>query len=203
MDNFQFTLSQAITNYNGNTPGRASNIELAAKKINGCILLPGEEFSCWDMVSPVTAEAGYQPATVFEKGKRTVGIGGGVCQVSSTIYNAQLKSGIPSKERHPHSHSVAYIPLGLDAAVASKSMDYRFQNTLPVPIKILVAAAGGTLLVEFKTETDINEGYSYEPFTFQAGKFENLEIWNTRLRTYFHDTFIEESSLHYGVYIVD
>ncbi|MDU2197499.1 MAG: VanW family protein, partial [Peptostreptococcaceae bacterium] len=107
-------ISSYSTQY-GTGGGRGKNIEVATSKIDDLLLMPGEEFSYENMVGPVSQENGYTYAPVISNGELVQGIGGGVCQVSSTIYNAQLKAGILPTERRNHSKAVSYVPRGLDA----------------------------------------------------------------------------------------
>jgi vancomycin resistance protein YoaR len=91
--------------------------------------MPGDEFSYENAVGPVIQSNGYTYAPVISGGKLIQGIGGGVCQVSSTLYNTMLNSGILPTERRNHSKPVSYVPRGLDATLASGSIDYKFINT--------------------------------------------------------------------------
>jgi len=120
-----------------NNMNRGENIKLAASKINGKILAPGEVFSFNDVVGKRTAEAGYKSANVYSGGKVIDDIGGGICQVSSTLYNAVLYSDLEVVQRRNHSFTVGYVPLGLDATVSYGSVDFKFKNSTNWPIKIL------------------------------------------------------------------
>ena len=128
--------------------GRGSNVETAAKKIDDYLLMPGDEFSYEEAVGPVTQSNGYTYAPVISNGELVQGIGGGVCQVSSTLYNTQLKAGILPTERRNHSKPVSYVPRGLDATLASGSIDYKFKNNHEYPIVINTHTGGGKLTIE-------------------------------------------------------
>lgn len=119
-----------------NNYNRGINISVAASKINGKILAPGEEFSFNDVVGARTVGNGYKTAKEYVNGKVVDGIGGGVCQVSSTLYSAVLFSDLETTNRQNHMFTVSYIPLGRDAAVAYNELDFKFKNNTNWPIKI-------------------------------------------------------------------
>ncbi|MGE5615046.1 MAG: VanW family protein [Bacillota bacterium] len=120
-----------------NGKNRKHNMELAVQKINNLVLLPGQEFSFNEVVGPRDAEHGYLIAHVYSGGKVVDGIGGGICQVSTTIYNAVLKADLEVTERRNHSFTVAYVPLGQDATAFYGGTDFRFVNSTRWPIKML------------------------------------------------------------------
>ncbi len=127
-------LGSYTTKFNANNKNRTQNIKLAAKAISGTILMPGDVFSFNDVVGPRTKNRGYQDAPVIIKGETIDGLGGGVCQVSSTLYNAVLLSGSKVLERARHSIPSAYVPKGRDATVSYGSIDFKFQNNFMQPI---------------------------------------------------------------------
>ncbi len=116
---------------------RTNNVDLAAKAIDNIILAPGEVFSFNQAVGRRTVDKGYLEAPIFVGEKVETGIGGGICQVSSTLYNTALLANLPVLERHPHSLTVAYVPTDQDATVVWGITDFRFKNTLDHPIKIM------------------------------------------------------------------
>lgn len=120
-----------------NDKNRGENIKLAVSKINGKILVPGEVFSFNDTVGPRTAEGGYQTAHTYTAGKVVDGIGGGICQVSSTLYNAVLKADLNVVDRRNHMFTVGYVPYGQDATVSYGTTDFKFSNSTPWPMKIV------------------------------------------------------------------
>lgn len=121
-----------------NSPkGRTTNIAISCSRINGKILQPGEVFSFNQTVGTRTADAGYQIAAVFAGKKVIQGIGGGICQTATTLYNLTLEAGLQVIERHPHSLKVIYAAPGRDATVSWGTADLRFANTFPFPVKIL------------------------------------------------------------------
>ena len=151
--NINVLLGSFTTSYASSGSGRRHNVELAASKINGKVLAPNEVFSYNSLVAPVTSAGGYQTATVFSGGKAVPGIGGGICQVSSTLYNAVLYSNLEIVERHNHGLPVSYVKPSLDATVASGSgLDFRFKNTSGGYIYIRTTYGNGSLKVEIYGE---------------------------------------------------
>lgn len=126
------------TRYSHNsTNDRAINVEIATNAINGKLLMPGDTFSYNDVVGKRTAAKGYRNAPVIVGNKVEDDLGGGICQVSSTLYQAVLRTGLKSVERYNHSLGTSYVPLGLDATVDfGSSLDYKFRNTFNSPIYI-------------------------------------------------------------------
>ncbi len=112
----------------GGGGGRAVNIILATESLNNYLLLPGEIFSFNTANGPRTAERGYRPAPVIMGNTVVPGLGGGVCQVSTTLYNAVLRAKLEVVERYPHSQPIGYVPPGMDATVAD-TVDFRFRNS--------------------------------------------------------------------------
>lgn len=123
-------------------PGRTTNVALSCNRINGQILQPGEIFSFNQTVGARTAEAGYQIAAIFAGQKVIDGVGGGICQTATTLYNLALEAGLQVIERHPHSLKVIYTASGRDATVSWGTADLRFANTLDFPVKILCKVEG-------------------------------------------------------------
>ena len=137
-ENKEETISEFSTRLPNDTKSWDHNIKLACRALNGTIVKSGEIFSFWDNLGCPTKEKGYKEAKTFTSdGKVTQSYGGGVCQISTTIYNAVLKvEGLEVKERHEHSRDVAYIVDGKDAAVSYNSADLKFKNTLDYDIKL-------------------------------------------------------------------
>jgi vancomycin resistance protein YoaR len=129
-------ISSFSTNFASSAEGRATNIGLATKSINGTLLMPGDVFSFNGIVGERTVEKGYQSAGVIVGDKLEQGVGGGICQVSSTLYNAMLGTGIMSVERVHHTFPSSYVPKGQDATVDYGNIDYKFKNTFSYPIYI-------------------------------------------------------------------
>lgn len=140
------------SSYYVNNKDRTTNLKLACSKIDGTILQPGQTFSFNATVGKRTAAKGFKPAHVFAGSTETVmGVGGGVCQVASTMFNAALLGNFQIVERHQHSQRVAYVPLGRDAAIYWGAQDFKFKNNTNRPVKIKMACKDGkvscTLLV--------------------------------------------------------
>ncbi|RQD77204.1 MAG: hypothetical protein D5R97_02925 [Candidatus Syntrophonatronum acetioxidans] len=135
------------TEFDPGQTGRATNIRLVADSIDGALLAPGQHFSMNETAGPYSRERGFQPAPVFSGGQVITGIGGGVCQNSSTLYNAALLAGLEVTERHSHSLPVGYLPLGRDASVSYGVTDLKFVNSLHKHVYIQMKASGGILTV--------------------------------------------------------
>lgn len=133
------------TTYYGSTSGRNQNVEVGAEKLNGHLLYPGESFSVTEAVIPFDAENGYELAPSYESGKVVDTYGGGICQVSTTLYNALLKAELEILERHNHTMTVSYVDPSKDAAIAEGLMDLQFSNNTDAPVYIAGYAYGGEL----------------------------------------------------------
>ena len=130
-------LGTFTTSYSTSSPSRCKNIENGARLINGTLLYPGDEFSTYDTIKPFTEANGYYPAGSYMNGKVVDSLGGGICQVSTTLYNAVLLSELEVTERHNHSMIIAYVKPSMDAAIAESSgKDFRFVNSWENPIYI-------------------------------------------------------------------
>lgn len=144
---FTGKLAAYSTRYNASKTNRSENVALAARKINGTILAPGDVFSYNDIVGKRTVANGFKNAPVYENGKSVDGIGGGVCQVSTTLYSAVLYADLEIVSRTNHSLPVSYVPLGQDATVADGSIDFKFKNNTDYPVQIEAGASGGTISI--------------------------------------------------------
>lgn len=130
-------LGTFTTSYSTSSKARSANVENGSRLINGTTLYPGEEFSTYESIKPFTEANGYYPAGSYLNGKVVESLGGGICQVSTTLYNAVLLSELEVTERHNHSMIVGYVKPSMDAAIAeSAGKDLRFKNTLNYPIYI-------------------------------------------------------------------
>lgn len=138
-------LGTATTDYSASSAARAKNIENGVAKLNGTLLMPGESFSVTDAVVPFTAENGYELAPSYEAGQVVDSYGGGICQVSTTLYNALLKAELQIDARSNHTMIVNYVDPSKDAAIAEGVMDLVFTNNLENPIYISGSAYYGTL----------------------------------------------------------
>lgn len=187
---FRDTLAQASTNLDeGNVP-RTNNVRLAAASINGTILNPGDEFSYNGVVGERTEARGYKPAGAYVNGQVVDEFGGGVCQPSSTLYMAVLRADLEVTERHNHSFTVAYTPLGEDATVDYGNLDFRFKNDTDYPIKIVAEQTNGQMIMTIigtkttdktvKTRTDVLA--TYTPETVEK-KDNSMKVGQTRVET--------------------
>jgi vancomycin resistance protein YoaR len=150
-------LAQFSTWYNTGEVDRSHNLAKAAAKINTSVVLPGQIFSFNRTVGQRLVENGYRDAMVIVNGKFEPGLGGGICQVSSTIYNACLLAGLKIVERHNHALAVSYVPLGRDATVAYGVQDFRFQNNTGSPVYIRSIAGGGKLSITIYGNLDYKQ----------------------------------------------
>ena len=121
----------------GGSANRKSNVKLSAQACNGVVLMPGEVFSYNNTTGSRTADKGYLGAPVYSGGASVEGIGGGICQTSSTIYYAVLHTTLEIVERHAHMYAVGYVPDGMDATVWYGSSDFRFKNNTNYPVKVV------------------------------------------------------------------
>ena len=179
---FRDELANVATTLNANLKDRTTNVRLAAQAINGKILNPGDEFSYNKTVGKRTAERGYKNAKVFQNGGVEDGLGGGICQVSSTLYMAVLDSNLKVTERKNHVFAVAYTPIGLDATVSYGVKDFRFKNSSSYPIKIIAEQSGSEIRViikgtktdsiKVKMETEILSKVPYQKITIQDDTLE-------------------------------
>ena len=150
------------TSYGTSAAGRSTNIEIATKVINGTIVMPGETFSFNDVVGPRTVERGYKEAGTYVGNKVEPGIGGGICQVSTTLYRAVMKANIRSVERTNHSMVVGYAQPGLDATVSFGYLDYKFTNTYDFPIYIQGSTIGKTVTYNIYGDPSSLKGRTYD-----------------------------------------
>lgn len=139
-------IGRYATTLRGRTESQIFNARLATSKVNNVVIQPGQTFSFLQAVGPWTADMGYKKAPVSYDGELVRSWGGGVCQVSSTLYNAALLAGLEIVERHRHHFPARYAPLGRDAAVAYHDIDLRFRNDLPDPVRIIGRVEGENLV---------------------------------------------------------
>ena len=158
------TINARISTYSSHydpSISRATNVINASKKINGKVVMPGEEFSFTELTLPVNQANGYTYGTIFVNGTTAQGLGGGMCQVSSTLYNTMLEAGILATERRAHSLPVGYVPAGQDATMTDSGIDLKFVNTLDYPIYIESVTSNGTLTVNFWSHDSALNGVDY------------------------------------------
>lgn len=167
-----YVAGRYTTYFDAGLYGRTTNIRLASQKIDGTVLAPGETFSFNKIVGRRTSAAGYQDAKIFVGGRVIDELGGGICQVTSTLYNAIMRADLEVVERHNHSLAVSYVPLGQDAAVAYGSLDFKFRNNTDRTIKVSAKVSGSSLTCEI-TGFEWEEGkeISFENHTLSTTPF--------------------------------
>ncbi len=226
LDEISDVLGTATTDYSASSESRAKNVEIGASKIDGTLLQPGEAFSVTEAVTPFTAEEGYELAPSYEAGSVVDSYGGGICQVSTTLYNAVLKAELEVDERHNHTMLVTYVDPSKDAAIAEGVMDFIFTNDTDSMIYIASSAGGGTLTfsiygketrpanrtIEFVSETlsttspansvtlvaktDQEVGYLYQSQSAHEGS--NAVLWK---RVYYDGVLSETIQVNSSEYI--
>ena len=143
---FPNLLASYTTYYSTSNSNRSTNIALASKKINGTVVMPGETFSYNTTVGKRTAAAGFKGAASYVNGEVVDSIGGGICQVSSTLYNAVLLANLEIVERTNHGYDTGYVPVSRDATVSWGGPDFKFKNSRDYPIKIVCSGTGGSVV---------------------------------------------------------
>ena len=158
---FPDLLASFSTKYASSNTNRTTNLRLAANKIDGCVLVPGETFSYNSIVGKRTIAAGYKEAAVYENGAVVQGLGGGICQISTTLYNAALLANLEMVELYNHQFVPSYVTAGRDATVVYGVKDFKFKNSRKHAIKITCSVSKGVATfqiwgVKEETEYDVN-----------------------------------------------
>ena len=148
IDVFPDLLGTFSTRYDASNKNRSTNLNLAASKINNIVIAPGEEFSYNKIVGERSIAAGYKEAKIYSGGKVVDGLGGGICQLSSTLYNAVMFANLEVTKRYNHQFITSYVEPGRDATVAYGSKDFKFKNNRTYPIKIKVSINSGIAKVD-------------------------------------------------------
>ena len=156
-DIFGTMLSTSNTKYDSTNTNRATNLEIAASKINGVVLEPGEVFSFNKVVGERTAKSGFKEAIIYADGELDYGLGGGICQISSNLYYTVLLANLEIVERKNHSMTVNYQPIGTDATVSYGSVDFKFKNSRSYPIKIVATVNSGLVTISIYGVKEENE----------------------------------------------
>ena len=182
---FPDQLSTFKTKYDAGDRDRTTNLRLACQKINGKVIMPGETFSYNSALGPRTSAAGYKNAKIYEAGQVVDGLGGGICQISSTLYNSVLMADLEIIERRNHQFVTSYVGAGRDATVVYGSTDFKFKNTREYPIRIVASAENGIATVSIY---GIKEQEEYT-FTFKTV---------TVATTPFATQYVEDASLAAG-----
>ena len=166
---FPDLLSTYSTNYAASNKNRTTNLILAANKINGTVLMPGETFSYNKIVGARTIAAGYKEAPIYVSGEVVDGVGGGICQITTTLYNAVVYANLEIVQRTNHQFVPSYAPASRDATVVYGSIDFQFKNNRNYPIKIVCSVSGGVAnfqIFGLKQEND----YDVEISAYVTGK---------------------------------
>jgi len=145
------TIAAYASSLAGRSAGQVANALRAARALDGSVVPAGGEFSFNRRVGPWTADRGYRRAPVSYDGELTLAAGGGVCQLSTTLYGGALVGGMEIVERHRHFWPASYARPGLDAAVAFPGIDLRFRNPLPAPVRLRARRNGDQLIVELRS----------------------------------------------------
>lgn len=189
---FPDLLSSYTTKYDASERNRSTNMEIAAQKINGLVLMPGEVFSYNKVVGKRTPEAGFKPAGVYEGGKVVTGYGGGICQVSSTLYNVALLANLEIVERQNHQFLTSYVSAGRDATVNYGTIDFEFRNSRKYPVKIICNVSNGICEVKlYGAKEEIEYVVKIEskvtasiPYTTKYEEDANMEIGQEKIVQY-------------------
>ncbi len=185
------------THYVTSKTNRVNNLKVAAAAImahNGGVILPGEQFSFNGWVGERTYAKGYLDAGVFSGSKEETGLAGGICQVSTTVFNAALLANFRIDQRHPHSMDPQYGKPGQDAAIQWPSVDMKFTNTLDVPVKIVIQIEGGTMTVRLFTPG--TDSYALPDVRIEQGG-SGLDYW---MKRYVNGEVNYSCSTHYVSY---
>ena len=178
---FRDVLGEGTTSFNASLVGRTTNVKLACDLIDGVILNPGDVFSYNDTVGPRTYERGFRDAIVYVGASAEDGVGGGICQVSSTIYYAALRADLEIVERKAHSRLVTYVPLGEDATVAWGAVDFRFKNDTDYPLRIDVSYGRSSMTVQLVGTKTENKTVQMETTVLSKTPFQTVHVENPDL----------------------
>lgn len=179
---FPDLLGVCKTNYAASNKNRTTNLILAAGKINGTVLLPGEEFSYNGVVGKRTVEAGYKNAATYSNGQVVDDIGGGICQISSTLYDAAVFANMDITVRRNHQFVTSYLPAGKDATVVWGSQDFKFKNSRKYPVRITATVSGGVATVQiWGVKEDVEYDISIETKQISTIKYTTQYIEDASL----------------------
>lgn len=179
---FRDVLSSQSTDFNGNQTARTSNIRIAAKDCE-TVIMPGAEFSYTEQVGKITREKGYKDALVFSQGEVVDGLGGGVCQVSSTIYMAAMYADMEITVRRNHSFVVSYTPVGQDATFVYGGQDFKFRNNTDFPIKVETEVGKNSITVKIiGTQTTPGKSVKVVTEILSTNPFEVKNVYDPTLQ---------------------
>lgn len=201
-------IGSGTSNFSGSPSPRIFNIDLASSKLHGILIPPNQIFSFNEKIGTVSAQTGYQKAYTIKRGKTVLDDGGGICQVSTTLYRAALYSGLPIIERQPHAYRVSYYepPVGMDATVYQPEPDLKFKNNTPAHILIqrVINYQTNTLTFHFYGTDDGRQTFINGPYitsqtppppptyqddpTLPKGQVKQIDTAHPGARTYFERT---------------
>ena len=167
------------TSFSTSSSNRINNIEGAGGHLNNLLVMPGQEISVSDTIKPRTTANGYKSAGAYLNGRTVPAIGGGICQVSSTVYNAVKNAGLTVLERHPHSMPVHYLSLGLDAAISAGSKDLRFRNDYSAPVILQAYTEGKNLIVNCLVWNHDLNGRTFKLWSKETGSLSAKTYFTT------------------------
>lgn len=176
---FPDLLSNFSTNYSTRDTNRTTNLILASNKINGTVIMPGEVFSYNKVVGERTIAAGYKEAPIYVSGRVEDGLGGGICQITTTLYNAVVYANLEIVERSNHQFVPSYVGAGRDATVVYGAIDFKFKNNRNYPIKLVCSVSGGVAnfqILGLKTQDDYDVDISAR-VTSQTSNSTNSETY--------------------------
>lgn len=176
---FPDLLASFTTTYIQSKVNRTNNLRVASNSINGVVIMPGETFSYNKTLGPRTVAAGYKMAGVYSGGEEVDGLGGGICQISSNLYNIAIMANLEIVERHNHQFLPGYVDAGQDATVVYGALDFQFKNTRNYPVKIESSVGNGYATVKL---FGVKEGNEYD-VSFSTTKFSTIYP-----KTYYEDT---------------
>ncbi|WP_019635654.1 VanW family protein [Paenibacillus fonticola] len=158
-------IAQFTTELYGSGPGRLHNVEAAARTVDGMVIAPGDIFDYEKVIEEAERKYGFREAPVIFGGKLVPGVGGGICQVSSTLYNAVILAGLDIVERRNHTLPVSYVSIGLDATFAKGYINFRFKNTTAHHLLIQSGVKDGQLIVKLFGDAPDNVTFDIESYT--------------------------------------
>jgi len=191
-------IAEFKTSFTTSGEGRSHNVTAAAMALNETLLMPDEVFEYGKIVAKAEKEYGYKEAPVIMNGKLTPGIGGGICQVSSTLYNAILLAGLEVVERRNHSLPVSYLPVGLDATFASGYVNFKFRNSTGKQLLIRTVVEGKTVTVKLFGTMPENVAYRTETVQVKVNSPKTVYVANAKLAPGKQDT-IQKGAVGYVV----
>ena len=187
---FPYKICYFTTNYDASLVDRSTNLRLACEKLNGKVVMPGDIFSYNATLGERTRAAGYRNAAIYENGQVVDGLGGGICQISSTLYNAVLLANMEIVERSNHQFITSYLPAGRDATVVYGLTDFKFKNTRKYAVKIKAWISNGIVTIEFygiKEENEYTTTFSTKtistiPFTVKYVDDPTLDVGKEKIK---------------------